>query len=99
MSSNSDDPSDSFRDAGFFENNEILDVSRLRDMAAGRADQYGKCDCNLSAYVPPQNSMLVLLHFVLSTSFRISSTSYSRVTTLTGSGYASPKTARTPGKL
>ena len=47
--------------------------------------------------VPPQNSILVLRHFGFSMSCAISSTSYSSDTTRTGSGYASPKTARRPG--
>lgn len=51
------------------------------------------------AYVPPQNSTLVFLHFGFSMSLAISSTPYSKLTTLTGSGYASPNTALSPGIL
>ena len=39
-----------------------------------------------ATHVPPQNSTLVPLHFSFSTSLAISSTSNSKVTTLTGSG-------------
>lgn len=50
-------------------------------------------------HVPPQNSILVLLHFESSTFFWISSSGYPIDTTLTGSGYASPNTALNPGIL
>jgi len=57
--------------------------------------------CNITkrrqTYVPPQNSTLVFRHWGFSISRAISFTSYSSVTTRTGSGYDSPKTARSPG--
>lgn len=88
MASDSYHSAYSFGNPRFFGDDKVLDESGLRDMSVRpKSTVSGRIDNNPKATdVPPQNSMLVLLHFGFCTSLMISSTSNSSATTLTGSG-------------
>jgi hypothetical protein len=97
MACHRSDTTNAFRNAGLFGDDKILDVARLCNMTERYLNNLEMNDgIEKKTYVPPQNSTLVLRHLGFSMSFDISSTSYSRVTTRTGSGYDSPKTALRP---
>lgn len=96
MACHSNDTPYTLGDTRLLGDDKVLDVRCLRDMA--KSCLVVRCGIKVEqTHVPPQNSTLVLRHLEFSMSCDISSISNSRVTTRTGSGYDSPKTARSPG--